>query len=72
MASCFLPLPGGTGLMEISFIFLFGMMVGDSIVWALLAWRILSYYMILVHGFSHELIHIVKNMVKNKKRRELK
>lgn len=72
MASCFLPLPGGTGLMEISFIFLFGMMVGDSIVWALLAWRILSYYMILVHGFTHELIHIVKNMVKNKKRRELK
>lgn len=72
MASCFLPLPGGTGLMEISFIFLFGIMVGDSIVWALLAWRILSYYMILVHGFTHELVHITKNIIKSKKRRELK
>lgn len=72
MASCFLPLPGGTGLMEISFIFLFGLIVGDNIVWALLAWRILSYYMILVHGFTHELFHIIKNIVKNKKKRELK
>lgn len=72
MASCFLPLPGGTGLMEISFIFLFGLIVGDNIVWALLAWRILSYYMILVHGFTHELFHITKNIIKNKKRRELK
>ena len=72
MASCFLPLPGGTGLMEISFIFLFGMMVGDNIVWALLAYRILSYYMILVHGFTHELFTITKNVIKNRKRRELK
>ena len=72
MASCFLPLPGGTGLMEISFIFLFGLIVGDNIVWALLAWRILSYYMILVHGFTHELFHITKNIIKNKKKRELK
>jgi uncharacterized membrane protein YbhN (UPF0104 family) len=72
MASCFIPLPGGTGLMEISFIFLFGMMVGDNIVWALLAFRILSYYLILIHGFTHELITITKNMVKNRKRRELK
>lgn len=70
MASSFIPLPGGTGLMEISFIFLFGIVVGDNIVWALLAWRILSYYMILAHGFIHELIHIGKNFVKNK--RELK
>lgn len=73
MASSFIPLPGGTGLMEISFIFLFGAGVinlGDSIVWALLAWRFLSYYMILIHGFSHELIKIVKTLIKNKRKRE--
>ncbi len=72
MASSFIPLPGGTGLMEISFIFLFGIIVGDNIVWALLAWRILSYYLILAHGFVHEFVHIIKGFVKNRKLRELK
>lgn len=71
MASTFIPLPGGTGLMEISFIFLFGIIVGSNVVWALLAWRILSYYMIVVHGFAHELIHITKGIIKNRKGREL-
>ena len=70
MAGSYIPLPGATGLMEIAFISLYSMYVGDAIVWALLAWRILSYYMILAHGFIHELIHIGKNFVKNK--RELK
>ena len=72
MASSFIPLPGGSGMMEISFIFLFGVIVGDNIVLALLAWRILSYYLILVHGFVHELTHIIKNFIKNRKLRELK
>lgn len=70
MASSFLPLPGGTGLMEISFIFLFGAGVinlGDSIVWALLAWRFLTYYLILLHGFTHELFKIVKGFIKRKR-----
>lgn len=69
MASCFIPLPGGTGLMEISFIFLFGLVVGDNIVWALLAWRILSYYMVIMHGFVHEIGHISKNFIKSRKKR---
>ncbi len=70
MASSFLPLPGGTGLMEISFIFLFGagiINLGDMIVWALLAWRFLSYYLILLHGFTHELYKIAKNIIKRKR-----
>lgn len=72
MASCFLPLPGGTGLMEISFIFLFGLVVGDNVVWALLAWRILSYYMIIAHGFVHEIGHIARNFAKSRrKKREI-
>ena len=72
MASSFIPLPGGSGMMEISFIFLFGVIVGNNIVWALLAWRILSYYLIIAHGFVHEFVHIIKGIVKNRKLRELK
>ena len=72
MASSFIPLPGGSGMMEISFVFLFGVIVGENIVLALLAWRILSYYLILAHGFVHELTHIIKNFIKNRKLRELK
>lgn len=67
MASCFIPLPGGTGMMEISFIILFGMSVGENIVWALLGYRFFSYYLILIHGFIHELVKIIKNISKNKK-----
>lgn len=71
MASCFIPLPGGTGLMEISFIFLFGLMVGNNVVWALLAWRILSYYMIIAHGFINEITYIFHNFIKSRKKREI-
>lgn len=71
MASCYIPLPGGTGLMEITFIFLFGIVVGDYVVWALLAFRIISYYFILVHGFTHEMISIFKNLSQNRKVKEV-
>lgn len=71
MASSFIPLPGGTGLMEISFIFLFGLMVGNNVVWALLAWRILSYYMIIAHGFINEITYILHNFIKSRKKREI-
>ena len=67
MASSYIPLPGGTGLIEISFIFLFGIVVRENIVWALLAWRFLSYYLIVLHGFVHELSGIVKKLIKNRK-----
>ena len=67
MAGSYIPLPGATGLMEIAFIALYGEFVGDAIVWALLAWRILSYYLILVHGFVNEIGKIVKNVSKGRK-----
>lgn len=67
LASSFIPLPGGTGLIEIAFIFLFGVIVGDFVVWALLIWRFLSYYLILIHGFAHEIIHISANLIKQRK-----
>jgi len=80
MASSFIPLPGGTGLMEISFIFLyfvisfiflFGITIGDYVVWALLAWRFFTYYLIILHGFVHELRIIVTKLVKNSKKRKV-
>lgn len=69
MAGSYIPLPGATGLMEIAFIALYGEFVGDAIVWALLTWRIISYYLILVHGFVHEVIKIVKSVAKSKRQK---
>ena len=69
MASSFIPLPGGTGMMEISFIFLF-MELEATIVFALLAWRFLTYYLILIHGFTHEFVRIMKNLHRNRKLKE--
>ena len=70
MAGSYIPLPGATGLMEIAFIALYGEFVGDAIVWALLTWRIMSYYFILVHGFVNEVAKIVKNISKSKKEKK--
>lgn len=70
MAGSYIPLPGATGLMEIAFIALYGEFVGDAIVWALLSWRIISYYFILIHGFTHEITKIVRNVSKEKKMRK--
>jgi uncharacterized membrane protein YbhN (UPF0104 family) len=67
MAGSYIPLPGATGLMEIAFISLYSMYVGDAIVWALLAWRILSYYLILIHGFIQEVVNISRGMRKSRK-----
>ncbi len=69
MASCYIPLPGGTGLMEVSFILLFGMSLGNNMGWALLAWRFLTYYIIIIHGFGHELRKIIMGIIKSKKQK---
>ncbi len=66
MASCYIPLPGGTGLMELSFILLFGNVVGNNIVWALLIFRFFTYYLIIVHGFIHEVGRITRLLIKEK------
>ncbi len=70
MASSFIPLPGGTGLMEITFIFMFFFEVGDFIALALLIWRFMSYYSVLIHGFVHEMIKIGRNFAKNRKAKQ--
>ena len=71
MAGSYIPLPGATGLMEIAFIALYGEFVGEAIVWALLTWRIISYYLILLHGFVHEIINITKNVSSKKSVRKV-
>lgn len=52
LASSFFPLPGGTGMNEISFTTAFGSVVGQTnvLVWVLLLWRFCSYYFYLVQG----------------------
>jgi len=70
MAAVILPLPGGTGMMEIGFILVFGSVdvLGNSAAWGLLAWRILTYYVLILHGFIQT---IADNIVSNCKSRRL-
>jgi len=69
MAAVILPLPGGTGMMEIGFILSFGSpdILGDNVFIALLVWRIISYYLLLLHGFVQTVIDSVVRSVKNRK-----
>lgn len=49
----FIPLPGGTGGAEVSFMLLYGAFFGEStLVWAMLLWRLLTYYGNLLQGLG--------------------
>ena len=52
LASSFIPLPGGTGMNEITFTFLFKEYLGGATFWALLFWRFCSYYYYLLQGIA--------------------
>lgn len=52
MASSFIPLPGGTGMNEITFAALFKDYLGGFTFWALLLWRFCSYYFYLIQGLG--------------------
>ena len=52
LASSFIPLPGGTGMNEITFAALFNDYLGGYTFWALLLWRFCSYYIDLLLGIS--------------------
>lgn len=52
LASSFIPLPGGTGMNEITFTFLFQQYLGGATFWALLLWRFCSYYFYLLQGLG--------------------
>lgn len=74
MAAVVIPLPGGTGMMEFSFIALFGVssLIGNAnIMWGLLAWRFLTYYFTIIQGFIVSTIDNIRRMIKNKKEQKL-
>ncbi len=52
LASSFIPLPGGTGMNEITFAALFKDYLGGHTFWALLLWRFCSYYFYLLQGIG--------------------
>ncbi|MEG1751846.1 MAG: lysylphosphatidylglycerol synthase transmembrane domain-containing protein [Clostridia bacterium] len=50
LASTIMPLPGGTGVNELSFTAIFASFFGKSVFWAMLIWRFLSFYLFIVEG----------------------
>ncbi len=53
LASSFIPLPGGTGMNEVSFSLMFANYFADGpLIWALLLWRFFTYYVYLIMGFG--------------------
>lgn len=53
LASSFFPLPGGTGMSELTFSAMFGVhFAGGTLFWALITWRLFSYYFYLIQGIS--------------------
>lgn len=70
MASVVIPLPGGTGMMEVAFIAMFGVstLIGNKyIVLGLLAWRFLTYYFPIVQGFIISTTDSIVRVVRAKK-----
>lgn len=66
MAASFVPLPGGTGVSELSFTALFAAVISPAsmLTWALLIWRFLTYYIILLQGI---IVMAYDNMIGNRK-----
>ena len=53
LASSIIPLPGGTGMNEISFTVIFGSIFpGGTVFWGLLIWRFMTFYMYILQGIS--------------------
>ena len=51
LAACFIPLPGGTGVAELSFVALFSSLFSTgNVFWALIVWRVASYYIYIIQG----------------------
>ncbi len=51
LASSFIPLPGGTGMSEVSFTIVFSSIFPNGTAfWGLIMWRFMTYYIILIQG----------------------
>ena len=56
-ASSIVPIPGGSGAAEISFVAMFSKLFTEGTTfWALMIWRILTYYIFIIIGFGFTLI----------------
>lgn len=73
MAAVIIPLPGGTGMLEVGFILAFGSttILGDNVFLALLAFRIISYYLLLLHGFTQTIIDSCVKSVRERKQEKM-
>ena len=69
LASSCCPLPGGTGMNEITFSVLFSSYLPSQVFWALLLWRLASYYIWLILGL---IILTYDFFVGNKRNKKLK
>lgn len=72
LAACFIPLPGGTGVAELSFTTLFfGLFTQGSMFWALIIWRFFSYYIFLLGGIIlifYDFLFGTRRLEKNKEK----
>ena len=75
LASSFFPLPGGTGMNELTFGALFGTFFsGGRLFWAIIFWRIVTYYLHLLIGIiimSYDVAYGNRKFKWSKKEREL-
>ena len=73
MISSVMPLPGGTGAAEFSFISLFTAWFTFSngkniVVWAMLIWRLFTYYFYIIQGFIITIKHTIAGGIKKDKK----
>ena len=69
MASVVIPLPGGTGMMELSFVAMFGVssLILENISLGLLIWRFLTYYFTVIQGFIISTADSLSRYIKTKR-----
>ena len=66
LAVSFIPLPGGSGAAEISFLAIFTSLVPEQTAfWALLFWRLFSYYSFIIQGFIITFVDFVRGKKSN-------
>lgn len=68
IAAAFIPLPGGSGVSELSFTAMFTALFGAETFWALLLWRLITYYSQLLLGIG---VSIYDYAIGNKKNEKL-
>ena len=69
LAASFFPLPGGSGASEISFNALLGTIFPEgTLFWGVLFWRILTYYIYIIHGGIVLIIDFISTRLKNRRK----